>query len=171
MLPSFIVHKWAARLFPFASKTTNGEEVEHEDDESAGPLLKDSISAQMQTHAQWQNDTSSASRTLTWPWEISTLLLGVTTLTLLFLLFKRDSCHDDFRAGFETDLDPALPTIHTKRVRFNAALAYDSNGTVVIEHDPGEEVWTGDPSPQMDALWNKLEAGMVSLCALAMRHF
>ncbi|KAK0625826.1 hypothetical protein B0T14DRAFT_421374, partial [Immersiella caudata] len=46
---------------------------------------------------------------------------------------------------------------------FNGALNYDENGQLQREHFPGEDIWVGTPTPEMDALWDKLEAGSIIL--------
>lgn len=50
--------------------------------------------------------------------------------------------------------------INTKLVRFSGALTYDENGSLIIDNQPGEPVWTGDPTPEMDALWDRMESGI-----------
>ncbi|KAK1708670.1 uncharacterized protein BDZ83DRAFT_592540, partial [Colletotrichum acutatum] len=41
---------------------------------------------------------------------------------------------------------------------FDGALSYDSAGDLTREHAPYERIWIGDPGPEMDRLWDHVEA-------------
>ena len=43
--------------------------------------------------------------------------------------------------------------------RFNGALVYNETGNLVIESTEGEDKWVGNPTPEMDALWDRVESG------------
>ncbi|KAI1173204.1 hypothetical protein F4777DRAFT_461838 [Nemania sp. FL0916] len=42
-------------------------------------------------------------------------------------------------------------------VKFSGALTWNASGVLVNEHLPGETIWVGDPSPEIDALWDGFE--------------
>jgi hypothetical protein len=50
-----------------------------------------------------------------------------------------------------------------QELRFSGALAYDESGKLVIESTPGEKKWVGNPTPEMDALWDRVESGKNSV--------
>lgn len=54
--------------------------------------------------------------------------------------------------------EPARKLIREYEVRFNGALTYNESGKLVIEPS-GEQRWIGHPTPEMDALWDQVEAG------------
>jgi hypothetical protein len=65
----------------------------------------------------------------------------------------------NFGANGDVNQETALATASRKQVTFTGQLEYDANGTLVISHDPGEKAWVGDPSPQIDALWDSISKG------------
>ncbi|KAI0202340.1 hypothetical protein F4808DRAFT_458939 [Astrocystis sublimbata] len=42
-------------------------------------------------------------------------------------------------------------------VQFTGALTWNSSGVLVNEHKPGERIWVGEPSPEIDAAWDSLK--------------
>ena len=47
-------------------------------------------------------------------------------------------------------------------MRFDGGLAYNETGYLVIESTPGGIKWVGNPTPEMDALWDRVESGKMS---------
>lgn len=43
---------------------------------------------------------------------------------------------------------------------FTGGLLYNETGQLVIESHPGESIWVGTPTPEMDRLWDHVESGM-----------
>jgi len=68
----------------------------------------------------------------------------------------------EFGANGDTNEETALATASRKQVTFTGQLEYDANGTLVTFHAPDEKVWIGDPSPQIDALWDSISKGLWS---------
>ncbi|KZF23302.1 hypothetical protein L228DRAFT_267311 [Xylona heveae TC161] len=59
--------------------------------------------------------------------------------------------------------EPARKWIGEHEVRFEGALAYNESGKLFIESSQGGEEWIGQPTPEMDALWDRVEAGSMVL--------
>ncbi|GFG19483.1 hypothetical protein IFM5058_10134 [Aspergillus udagawae] len=99
-----------------------------------------------------------------WPWILSTLffacLAGV--LYTASLSGNRRACALNCRWR-KTDLAPASEHLKEQEMRFSGALAYDESGKLVIESTPGEKKWVGNPTPEMDALWDRVESGSIVL--------
>ncbi|KAM4057530.1 hypothetical protein HRG_014430 [Hirsutella rhossiliensis] len=46
---------------------------------------------------------------------------------------------------------------------FTGALTYDETGSLIREQSPGRPLWVGDPGPEMDSLWDHIEAASTIL--------
>lgn len=58
-------------------------------------------------------------------------------------------------------IEPAVQSLLEHEIRFTGALAYNETGNLVIQSTPGEKKWVGDPTPEMDALWDRVESGKI----------
>ncbi|KAI8633233.1 hypothetical protein F5Y19DRAFT_471501 [Xylariaceae sp. FL1651] len=86
---------------------------------------------------------------LPWLWILSTLTFACTTAILLLRpSIISSQCP-------ESRLMPK--ELGRVEIRFSGALTYDENGTLFNEHTPGEKLWVGEPSPEIDATWDSLE--------------
>jgi len=61
-----------------------------------------------------------------------------------------------FETGFDTDLDIARAAIETHQVKFSGGLAFMPNGTMFRDIKPGEPIYFGVPSPEIDQAWGDL---------------
>lgn len=63
-------------------------------------------------------------------------------------------------------INPVAPLKNSplETVKFTGALTFDENGTLISQRKPGEKIWFGEPTPQMDALWESIAKGEF-LCA------
>jgi len=103
------------------------------------------------------------------PWIVSTGILSV----LCVVLALRDSQvrmpsipkpTDTFETGFDTDLDIARVAIETHHVKFSGGLMFMPNGTMYRDLRPGEPLYFGIPSPEIDkAWWNLLYSSALDL--------
>lgn len=57
----------------------------------------------------------------------------------------------------------ALQNLRDRKVSFSGGLAYDDVGHLIIESKPGDRKWIGDPTPEMDALWDHVAYGTSNL--------
>ncbi|KAI0973469.1 hypothetical protein F4678DRAFT_426836 [Xylaria arbuscula] len=90
---------------------------------------------------------------------ISTLCLAISCLFLLMRpqYLNCPGSSGSYARGFSTEIANALLGTHLKDTRFRGALTYNETGSLVIDREPGESVWIGKPSTEMDELWNSLE--------------
>ena len=107
------------------------------------------------------------------PWMLSTAVLACTT-TALFIQslgadrhcpsfnVTTDFCKLDLPSYLLSLAEDLIATVGTSRtqVQFSGALTWNESGTLVNEHRPGEDIWVGPPSPEIDHLWDSLEEGM-----------
>ncbi|OGM41674.1 hypothetical protein ABOM_009995 [Aspergillus bombycis] len=63
--------------------------------------------------------------------------------------------------GLQTIIEPARKYIQEHERRFDGALSYNASGNLVIESTPGGEQWIGQPTPEMDSLWDRVESGSI----------
>lgn len=59
----------------------------------------------------------------------------------------------------QTIIEPARKSIQEHEMRFDGALSYNASGNLVIESAPDREKWIGQPTPEMDKLWDRVESG------------
>ncbi|KAK1141024.1 hypothetical protein N8T08_009597 [Aspergillus melleus] len=69
----------------------------------------------------------------------------------------------DRRLWRSTDLEAVRSLVSEREIRFEGALAYNDSGQLVREPSPRGDEWIGPPTPQMDALWDRVEAGSIIL--------
>jgi len=93
-----------------------------------------------------------------WLWICSTLFFACSTIFLYVQSLPGRNCRQSYTEGYSTDLRAISKNIKIEEVRFGGALTYNETGTLVIEHAPGERIWVGNPSPEIDALWDHVEA-------------
>ncbi|KAI0413137.1 hypothetical protein F5X98DRAFT_366772 [Xylaria grammica] len=87
-----------------------------------------------------------------WPWCLSTITFAWTTVLLLLRPVTEISRCADARS-----LPMVVDSSHRVEVKFTGALTWNASGTLINKHAPGEKLWVGDPSPEIDALWGRFE--------------
>ncbi|KAH8198483.1 hypothetical protein TruAng_007366 [Truncatella angustata] len=60
-------------------------------------------------------------------------------------------------------ISPEFSVIQLEPKLFDGALSYNSTGDLAREHAPYERIWVGDPGPEMDRLWDHVEAVAYSI--------
>ncbi|KAB8246803.1 hypothetical protein BDV35DRAFT_353205 [Aspergillus flavus] len=106
--------------------------------------------------------TIRAHATSSWPWIISTLIFAFLSGFLLMILLKSSFAQPPaYRSWRHTDLEPARQSIQEHEMRFDGALSYNASGNLVIESAPDREKWIGQPTPEMDKLWDRVESGSI----------
>ncbi|GLA89901.1 hypothetical protein AtubIFM56815_004394 [Aspergillus tubingensis] len=100
-----------------------------------------------------------------WPWMLSTVILASTSVTLLANSFYPPFYEfGSYETGFRTDLDAAFPVLEIEQRTFTGGLHWNENGTLVRNHLPQGQEWVGPPSPELDALWERVvDAGGIDL--------
>ncbi|KAH8427285.1 oxidase ustYa family protein [Aspergillus melleus] len=93
-----------------------------------------------------------------WPWIISTVIFACSTA----ILVTGGSAGQE-RLWRSTDLEAVKSLVSEREIRFEGALAYNDSGHLVREPSPRGDEWIGPPTPQMDALWDRVEAGSIIL--------
>lgn len=53
-------------------------------------------------------------------------------------------------------IEAALPELELREVTFDGSLTFDSTGTLIREKKKGEPEWVGEPTPEMDAMWDRV---------------
>ncbi|EPS28978.1 hypothetical protein PDE_03924 [Penicillium oxalicum 114-2] len=98
-------------------------------------------------------------------WILSTGLFACISGVLLTLLLSKDRFALDptCKPWRDTDLQVALQNLQDRKVSFSGGLAYDDVGHLIIESKPGDRKWIGDPTPEMDALWDHVAYGSIVL--------
>ncbi|KAI0392420.1 hypothetical protein F5Y17DRAFT_362327 [Xylariaceae sp. FL0594] len=84
-----------------------------------------------------------------WPWMVSTVILAITTLVQLLQTVRRDGTACRGRHA-----PTELVGSRSQQIKFTGALTWNSSGVLVNEHQAGETIWVGDPSPEIDGLWD-----------------
>ena len=57
--------------------------------------------------------------------------------------------------------DAAFPVLEIQQRKFTGGLHWDGNGTLVRNHLPEGQEWVGPPSPELDALWERVIDGII----------
>ncbi|RWA07720.1 hypothetical protein EKO27_g7384 [Xylaria grammica] len=112
-------------------------------------------------------------RQFPWSWFLSTITFACTTIILLLRPVTETSRCTDARSlpvvvgtsfsvtyGWESTANSAPwqeDSSYRVEVKFTGALTWNASGTLINEHAPGEKLWVGDPSPEIDALWERFE--------------
>ncbi|KAJ5260636.1 hypothetical protein N7524_008660 [Penicillium chrysogenum] len=111
-----------------------------------------------------QEDTITA-----WPWILSTVVFASLAgiLSILLLTGNRQGFAQACKPWRKTDLEylkeSATQELVEHEKRFNGALVYNETGNLVIESTEGEDKWVGNPTAEMDALWDRVESGSIVL--------
>ncbi|KAI0202339.1 hypothetical protein F4808DRAFT_458938 [Astrocystis sublimbata] len=86
--------------------------------------------------------------------------LWLLSLSLTWLLASVAS-HPryDISLGLDTELEPLKSQIEIQRRTFTGDLDWDENGTLVRVSKPGALKYVGEPTPEIDANWDRLIFG------------
>ncbi|KAL4893713.1 hypothetical protein BDV59DRAFT_201490 [Aspergillus ambiguus] len=100
-----------------------------------------------------------------WPWILSTVVLAITCIVSLTRSFYRPSSKNgSYETGFITDLHPAVAALEIEQRKFTGGLHWDEDGKLVRNQLPEGQEWVGTPTPEMDALWQRVvDAGGIDL--------
>ncbi|KAJ5944701.1 hypothetical protein N7516_004869 [Penicillium verrucosum] len=101
-----------------------------------------------------------------WPWILSTLFFASTTLVLFIRNWQMNTSQTSINGPSRpTDLEPAREWAAEHEIQFGGGLVYNKQGKLLREPNLNGEEWVGSPSPEMDALWDHIEAGSIILLA------
>jgi len=93
-------------------------------------------------------------------------ILNVVFLVYLVTLDSRASFRRNigtYEDGFRTELNQSLRGLELEDKVFTGGLVYNESKYLVVEHEPDDPVWVGEPTREMDALWQKIEDGELCL--------
>jgi len=83
---------------------------------------------------------------------------------LISLDGKLSRCHlGTYETGFRNELAQSLLSLTVQEMKFGGELIYNESKVLVIDHKSTEPVWVGDPTAEMDSLWDNLEDGRFTI--------
>ncbi len=111
------------------------------------------------------------------PWAVSNIVLSIIVFALLYrsdLTSSKGSEFGSFDKGYTTEMrecpasslrlnahgaelcdGPVIqkPPISTHKVRFRGDLHFHENGTSYLHQEPGQRIFVGPPTPEIDMAW------------------
>ncbi|PYI06045.1 hypothetical protein BO78DRAFT_275978, partial [Aspergillus sclerotiicarbonarius CBS 121057] len=78
-------------------------------------------------------------------------LLGISVFLQI-----RGSKKPSYETGFDTDLEPAFPAIKMQKIQFPGNIIVNETGGFELVLDPDTPRYTGHPTRELDAAWDRL---------------
>ncbi|KAJ5279202.1 hypothetical protein N7478_004574 [Penicillium angulare] len=106
------------------------------------------------------HDSERSFKTKYSPWLMYSLLAVAWAVSLALTFYisgKRSHRCEGLSEVFPTELLSVQPAIELEKVRFSGTLDFDENSTLISTYwDPDSPKYTGEPSEDLDQLWNAL---------------
>ncbi|KAH8888129.1 hypothetical protein GQ53DRAFT_265915 [Thozetella sp. PMI_491] len=136
----------------------NNEKLSEEEDESKS-FLSNTTEDGVDKQASRKCSPDAAG-----PWKIATAILSILFIASVFL-GARKSTAPSYDTGFETDLQPALSAIKVHKQKFYGGIVVNESSQFELVLDPNNPRYTGKPTRELDAAWDRLVGDYVALTA------
>ncbi|KAK9790214.1 putative Cyclochlorotine biosynthesis protein O [Seiridium cardinale] len=93
-------------------------------------------------------------------WVVGPSLWLLSLLATWIIASAASKSRYDISVGLDTELEPFKSQIEMYKTTFSSDLDWDANGTLRRVSRPGSLQFVGDPSPEIDANWEHITAGV-----------